>query len=1445
MKLTLRVGFISLLLITLFLSTQTKAQENLWRDISPSEVSGKYFQESLPSQYRLLSLNLPALKTTLNSSALDSDPNAFSRGPEIILPLPNSTTLTFKVARTEVLPDAAGYSQIRTFIATCKENPLITARLDYTVFGFHAMIMKPDGWVFIEPYSLGTTHNYICYDRRYSTSHSDFTCEVENRLYHRGDAENVINHAQYRSAGTQLKTYRLALACTGEYAAFYGGTKAGALSGMVTSVNRVTAVYELELAVRLVLIANDSLLVYTNSATDPYTNGSGSTMLGENQTNITTVIGSANYDIGHVFSTGGGGIAGLGVVCSSTNKSRGVTGSSAPIGDAYDIDYVAHEMGHQYGGNHTFNSVTGSCNGNRSSGAAYEPGSGTTIMAYAGICGADDIQPHSDAIFATKSFDEIQTYITSSTGSTCPIVTATGNTAPVVTNPANKSIPYLTPFALTGSATDANGDPLTYLWEEFDTTSTGSAPPSPPAGSNSPIFRVFTPQSSPTRVFPQMSDIVNNTSTIGELLPTYGRQLKFRLTARDNRLNGGGVGYNDTPVQLNVVNTGAAFAVTAPNTAVTWVAGTTQTVTWNVSGTTAAPISCSNVNILLSSDGGFTYPTTLASNVSNSGSATITVPVVLTSQARVKVEAAGNYFFDISNTNFTIIGGSAVLSFITTNALSATQYCAGDNLSVSYAGDGPANAGNIFTAQLSDGAGSFASPISIGTLSSTALSGTIACTIPAGTPQGSGYRIRVISSNPSIVGTDNGSNFSIYVTTLGAAGTITGTSIVCQGNSGVVYSVPAVPNASTYNWTLPTGASIASGSGTNSITVNFSASAVSGNITVSASNPCATGAVSPAFALTVGILPSAAGSITGSAQVCQSSSASFSVGSIANASSYTWTVPSGATITSGAGTTSITVSFGASAVSGNVTVAGNNTCGNGTSSSFYVSVVTIPTSPVISASGSTSFCNGGSVDLSYTAAGSTVYQWRKDGTAISGANSSPLTATLAGTYDVIAYGNEVFSSSAPVAITDNNCATGGVESPIIVSGYTGTVQSGAIRVSINITHTWDADLIIALISPANEVLPLAVNVGSSADNFTNSVFTDAGSAQIPATGAPYTGIYKPWASSVTTCITSTKNTFAALGIAGAINPNGTWKLKVVDNAGSDIGTINSWSITFPASLNGPCYASSNSIPVTITSTPTISTMNPTSGVAGQTVTLSGSGFTGTTSVTFNGSAASFTVVNDNTITATVPAGVTTGFVTVTTPCGSVNSPFQFSASITLNLTVYIEGYVLPSGVMNTPAGSGNCDTLTVQLASPTAPYSILYTSKGVINSSGTGSFSFPGSAMGSSYYIVVRHRNCLETWSGSPVPMPSNSNTFIFSSAVSQAYGSNMVNVGGGHFAIRSGDLNQDGVINNADFLIAQSALSFGTGYLNADVTGDGIVESADYSLIETNSGVGISVIRP
>ncbi|MCP4250319.1 MAG: hypothetical protein GY778_25025, partial [bacterium] len=321
--------------------------------------------------------------------------------------------------------------------------------------------------------------------------------------------------------------------------------------------------YERDVAVRMTLVANNDLVVYTNGATDPYTNNNGFAMLGENQSNVDAVIGNANYDIGHVFSTGGGGVASLGVPCRTSLKARGVTGLPSPNNDVFYIDFVAHEMGHQWAGNHSFNGSSGNCSGgNRNASTAYEPGSGTTIMAYAGICSPQNIQPNSDDHFHNISYQEIVNYITNSFGDNCDAPTATGNTPPTPDAGDPFTIPINTAFELCGSATDPDGDTLTYNWEQFNLGPTGH--PNSPVG-DAPIFRSFSSSLSNCRLFPQLSDLLNNTQTLGEILPSYARTLTFRMLVRDNRPGGGGADYDQVDVVVSDV--GGPFLVTSPNTA--------------------------------------------------------------------------------------------------------------------------------------------------------------------------------------------------------------------------------------------------------------------------------------------------------------------------------------------------------------------------------------------------------------------------------------------------------------------------------------------------------------------------------------------------------------------------------------------------------------------------------------------------------------------------------------------------------------------------------------------------------------------------------------------------------------------------------------------------------------------------------------------------------------
>jgi len=652
--------FLILSVLAVALSAPAAAEDRLFHDLALDSLParGGAWEMALPRHFRALEVDVKSVESLLAQAPAERSESSGALPLVFAIPYPDGTDRLFRIEESPILEPAlaARFPEIRTFVGQGIDDPTATARLSLTSLGFQAMVLSAAGTVFVDPYRRWDTRYVISYlkDEARKPAGAAFHCDVKDESPEADSALDEPVSLAPVASGTQLRTYRLALAATGEYSAAVCAPNpaavACAMNAMVVSVNRVDGVYEREVAIRMVLIGNDNLLVYTDGATDPYTNNNGSTMLGQNQTNINSVIGSANYDIGHVFSTGGGGIAQLGVPCTS-NKARGVTGSSNPVGDGFDIDYVAHEMGHQFGGAHTFNGTTSNCGGgNRSASSAYEPGSGTTIMAYAGICGAEDIQPHSDDTFHSRSFDQIVAFSTGTTGNSCAVTTATGNAAPTVNAGAAFTIPKQTPFTLTGSATDPDGDTLTYMWEEFDLGT--AAPPNDDVAAVRPIFRSFVPLTAPSRTFPRLSDILNNTATLGESMSTRNRTMTFRLTARDNRTGGGGVNYAATTVTVNAA--AGPFVVTQPDTALAWAANSVQTVTWNVAGTDAAPVSCANVAIDLSTDGGNTFPISLAASTANDGSAAVTIPNAPTALARVRVSCAGNVFFDISNANFTI-----------------------------------------------------------------------------------------------------------------------------------------------------------------------------------------------------------------------------------------------------------------------------------------------------------------------------------------------------------------------------------------------------------------------------------------------------------------------------------------------------------------------------------------------------------------------------------------------------------------------------------------------------------------------------------------------------------------------------------------------------------------------------------------------------------------------
>ena len=664
--------------------------DDVWRETDPSALQLRPAERTVaPRAYKTFSLDKTKLFSILNRAPVEFT-NAAEGGEVILtLPMPDGSFQRFRIEKSTIVEAGllVKYPELgETYRGQGIDDPTATVRFDFLPTGFHSMILSPRGTILVDPYfAKGDTENYISYRKTDAPRLQNFICEFEEtkslsdilspeKLLSGNilpdQSENVIS-------GTQLRTYRLALGATNEYATAVGSnTIAGTLAAQVLIMNRVNGVYERDLAIRMVMVANNDLIVYAadqmcggvacTNGNDPYTNSSGSTMLSENTTNLNNVIGTANYDIGHVFSTGGGGVASLRVPCTGS-KARGVTGLTNPVGDAFAIDYVAHEMGHQWGGNHTFN---GCGTSQRSSSAAYEPGSGITIMAYAGICSTQDLERHSIDTFHVKSLEEIVVYSQTGNGNTCAVTTSTGNTPPTISMVGGTTfnIPKQTPFALTASATDTNGDSITYDWQEYDLGPNATqVPNSDSDGSARPIFRQYSPTEGGTRYFPSLQYVLNNANVppssydcgrttlcmTGELLPAITRTMTFQAVARDNRANGGGI--NTVTATVNVDGNSGPFAVTSPNTPITiTVSDTSSLVTWNVANTNAAPVNAANVKISVSVDGGQTFPYVLANSTPNDGSEQLFFPPVETTTARLKIEAVNNIFFDISNTNFSI-----------------------------------------------------------------------------------------------------------------------------------------------------------------------------------------------------------------------------------------------------------------------------------------------------------------------------------------------------------------------------------------------------------------------------------------------------------------------------------------------------------------------------------------------------------------------------------------------------------------------------------------------------------------------------------------------------------------------------------------------------------------------------------------------------------------------
>jgi len=655
-------GFLKFLGIVLILnSAQIYAQSTPLKAARSAEIASENRFERLhnPKEYLLYNVAISNLLTIAKQA-----PELSSKPSGITLTLPDASgdQHTFWIYNNpnmerELAQMTPNIQSLKAVDIKDRSHTLSLSISD--IFGLHGMGMKGDGEIYYIDNYTNDLKTVMIYNRSsLELPKNGFSCLVPGDSFDNAAKDLPVD---VKSLDNKRRTFRLALACTIEYAAYHiskapAGTpntttdqkKDIVLAAMNVTLTRLNQIFERELNVHLNLVASNKNIIFITS--DSFDNNNANNLINQSQTVITNTIGSSNFDIGHTFSTGGGGLASLGAVCNSQAKASGITGSSAPVGDAYDVDYVAHEMGHQFGANHTFNN---SCSGNRNNTTAMETGSGSTIMSYAGIC-PQNVQSNVDDYYHYISIREIQSFLQ---GASCAQQTTITNSAPIVSDMQTKTIPYGTPFILATTATDSDGDKLTYAFEQINTQI--SAQPPLATSIVGPAFRSVRPTTKNYRSFPSENTVLGGTtfnhgivSSTWECLATTARSYSFVATVRDNNPLGGRVVYTQ-PVTILVAGTGP-FVITSPNndptaSAPVWKKGTQQTITWNVGGTTANGIDVSLVNILVSTDAGATY-SMLAANVPNNGSATVTIPGSLpdTYEGRIKIEAVNNIFYTVS-----------------------------------------------------------------------------------------------------------------------------------------------------------------------------------------------------------------------------------------------------------------------------------------------------------------------------------------------------------------------------------------------------------------------------------------------------------------------------------------------------------------------------------------------------------------------------------------------------------------------------------------------------------------------------------------------------------------------------------------------------------------------------------------------------------------------------
>ncbi|MFT4017505.1 MAG: M12 family metallo-peptidase [Agriterribacter sp.] len=633
-------------------------------------------------KYRIVKQDISAIQS-FRQSSVEQKMSKNERVGVISIPLENNTDVEFNISPVKTLSEESKsvFTQIQTYTGISADGRM-KLRLTLSQLGMMGSVRNKDE---------GTLHYFTILDNRQPDVLISFnaadvvaplpvTCGTNDISALQEDVAGLIP-SKRTSGDCMLRTYRFAVSATGEYTQ-WAGNQSNAVALITTTVNNINEIYENDFTIHFSLVAQLSN-IYTDTAADPFLTGkvlNSSTIIQNNEA-LNNNTGAANYDVGIVFGYGwSGGLASLNATCTNGKGQAGgglnsgfTLGSSGPIFD----NVIAHEVGHEFSATHTMAASNGGCGANLQATTGWEPGGGSTIMAYAGTCSGNAYQSGSDNYFHGGSIAQVQNFVINGNGKLCGAKTSSGNNAPAVTVASlSYNIPHSTPFVLTADATDADEDNvLTYNWEQVDAVGgTGISTPPQSSSTSGPQFRSFIPSASSERYFPRREVLLDRANGTYEVLPAVARTLNFKVTVRDNNEGSGCLAYED--VTVNVQNCGA-FEITNLLTPDAFVANGTNTMalTWNIA---TACIAMPAIDILFSTDGGMTYPYTILSSTANDGAETFIVPNLPTDKGRFMIRSVGNIYYNINAADITIVSGCIASGTSITPATDFTAPGAGD-----------------------------------------------------------------------------------------------------------------------------------------------------------------------------------------------------------------------------------------------------------------------------------------------------------------------------------------------------------------------------------------------------------------------------------------------------------------------------------------------------------------------------------------------------------------------------------------------------------------------------------------------------------------------------------------------------------------------------------------------------------------------------------------------